>query len=143
MKHNSFIEKLTHSILFGRFEPIETVLSSSAIAHGLWLVFPRWQLLNYGVSVTSAPRASEITIAMLLMLVGTVHLASLLWGWHAVHRQTAFVSFLLWVFISYLAILSSGFSSVLPLAYTTITLVSAIIYLNVSLGYNVDVKKDA
>lgn len=138
MKRQSFHRRLTRSILFGRFEPVETILSISAIIHGLWLLFPRWQLLNVGGSVTSVPRVSEVLIATLMVVAGFAHLSSLFWRWHGVHRHTVFVSFLLWGFISYLALLSAGLSSVLPVAYITITLVSAIIYLNVSIGYGVD-----
>jgi hypothetical protein len=127
--------RLIVALFTGRFEPIEAVLSLSSIVHGVWLLFPYWTVMVDG-SVSGAPRIYEQLLGAAMVVAGVVHLIGQMGGKRTfqLRKQASFIKFLLWGFLTWLALLATTASSVIWVPYATIMLVSAFVYLNVSVG---------
>lgn len=122
-------------ILSGRFEPIEVLLALSAVLHGIWLVIPYWAIRG-DVVITPAPRIFELVIGTSLFLLGSAHLASIKMRLKRLRKHMTFLKFITWLFLTFLAYLAVGPDSIIWIAYLTVSLVSAIVYLNVNSGDN-------
>lgn len=110
--------KILEALFFGRFEPVQTMLSVSAFLHGIWLI------------------SSMIISSMILggmMISASAFVLYALWnGWRPKH--TEFFLFLCWLFFAVLGIVAHSAPPIIWLPYSTIALASAITYLNNSLG---------
>lgn len=82
----------------------------------------------------------ELAVAGLLALAGMVHLSGLLLGIYQVRRYGAFAKFIMWFFFTIIAVMATGFSSVVWFPYATLTLVSALLYLSISVGVGNGIK---
>lgn len=133
-RHHTLSNRLLKALLFGRFEPIETVLALSAVVHGLWMLFPYWSTSTFADSITGASRPTEIVIGICMALLGMAHLASMAFVWSRLRRHIAFVKFLFWGFLTWLAAIALGLAGVLWIPYLSIMLISGFIYLNISIG---------
>jgi hypothetical protein len=123
------------SILYGRFESIEVVHGLSAVIHGLWLIFPDWTLVYMRVdTVTTTPRAFERGFGFMMALIGLSVLAGVVTKRHRVRKTAGMTIFLMWFFLSMLAMLAGGPTGVVWVGYLTISFVSAVVYLNISTG---------
>lgn len=117
-------------IVINKFEPVESALSISAIFHGLWLLVLDWGL----VYSTPTPRAFEVVFGVMLIVVGVVVQTAMSRKWGLTRRMANMASFIGWVFATLLIVFTSGFTGIMWIAYTTISVVAAIVYLNVSVG---------
>ena len=127
--------RVFRAILFGRFEPIETIIAISAIIHGVWLLFPYWSVSGFlGQAVASGSRPQEAFIGGMITLFGLFHLAIMATNYGKLRQATTLTSFVFWAFLSWLSFLGTGLSNILWVPYITIMLASGVIYLNVSMG---------
>lgn len=127
-----YIQRLAQTILRGRLEPVETILAVAAFVHGLWLTFPGWGLAASS-SPTAAPKYIELAFGLLFMVFAVIHLSCMHLNWERARKQSAFLIFISWLFIFALALLTVSLTSVIWIAYLTIMLLSAVVYLNISM----------
>lgn len=133
MKKLSLIERIVRAIIRTRLEPMEVILSLSAVLHGIWLFVPFWGFArNSPGTVSGQLRLSEIVIATALVTLGTLHFTAMAFGWPKQRTNIAFMKFMVWMFIAWLAFLATSAASIVWLSYLTIAFVSGAVYLNIS-----------
>lgn len=124
-------DRLLKSLLFGRFEPIETTLSASAFVHGAIILIYNFLSSSSLLGVNSG---LEVFAGSSLVISGVSVIRSLCKEYSQVRRFSAFGQFLSWTLLA-LIILSSGqFHYFLHFGYATLALIAAFIYLNLSVG---------
>ena len=116
-----------------RFGPIESTICISAIIHGLWLIFPEWRTAT-GEAIGPAGHIVESVIGTGLIVVALAHLVAMFNDLNKLRRNTAFIKFMLWLFVAWIAFISTAATSIVWIAYLTIAFVEGLVYLNVSLG---------
>jgi len=122
-------------ILTRKFEPVEAILGLSAIAHGAWLMTAGWQFLRLIEEPTIAPQSVEVTFGAYLAVLGLTTLASLSrFIPNSVRSWSNLLLFIGWLFAAAVAFVTTTATGIAWVAYLTIALVSALIYLNVSVG---------
>jgi hypothetical protein len=116
--------KLLTILLSSRFDTFEILLSSSAIAHGLTLFSFGWSALPYA--------KYEMATAIWMSIFGIYSMYGSSMANVQVRRLANLMLFAGWCFMFTLAIVN-GYA-IPSIAYLTIMLISAFIYLNVSVG---------
>lgn len=125
--------RIIRAIVRSRFEPVETILAISAVLHGLWLLFPYWGFAAAGSdTISGSPRTFEITIGIVLGMLGVLHFTALTWGLQKLRYNVAFMKFMAWFFFVWLAFIAAGPDSIIWISYLTISGISASVYLNIS-----------
>lgn len=133
-KRTSLFKRVLLSLLRSRVEPIQIILALSIIAHGLWVLFPQWVFHISMESISTFPRVLEMGLGGGMIIAGGVSVTSLLTQSKTLMRQADFAEFVSWVFLTVLAYLATSPESIIWVGYATLALVSAFIYLNVSVG---------
>jgi hypothetical protein len=124
-------DKLFKSLLFGRFEPIETTLSASSLVHGLIILCSH---LFYGYSILGVNDSLEIFAGSSLAIAGVSVVRSICKDYIQVRRFSMFGQFLAWTVLTILVLVSPGIPALVHFGYATISLIAAFLYLNLSLG---------
>lgn len=126
--------RMFRALLFGRLEPVETILCFSAILHGMWLVFPEWGVRAMDNSIGSTGRVFEILVGAFLAAIGAAQLGAM-YGKLArkIRINLALIKFILWSFLTWITLGAEGVENIVWVGYLTISLVSASVYLNISL----------
>jgi len=123
--------KIVKSLLFSRFEPIETVLSISAALHGGIIVF---YSIFFNLSLLNINNAVEVFAGGALIISSASVLRSLCKEYFEVRRFSAFGQFLSWLTLAALVSISEKAASFLHIGYVTLAIISAFVYLNLSVG---------
>lgn len=123
--------KILKSLLFSRFEPIETVLSISAAVHGGIILF---YSAFFGISLLNINNAVEVFAGGALVISSASVIRSLCKEYAEVRRFSAFGQFLSWLLLAALVSISESAISFLHIGYATLAIVSAFVYLNLSVG---------
>lgn len=129
----SLVRRMLLALMQNRFEPIETVLSASAIVHGLWLLFPEWSTQAVE-SALGASRLQEVIVAVLFIVVGSLSFVALAWRLPRLLLTVDFLEFVGWTFFAALAISAAGLTNILWIPYATLSLLAAFVYLGLSIG---------
>lgn len=128
-------DKFLRSLLFGRFEPIETTLSASSSLHGAILLVSNFWL---GKSILEVNNSLEIFAGSLLLITGVSVVRSICKDYAQVRKFSAFGQFLSWTLLSILVFSSPGIHYFVHFGYVTLSLIAAFLYLNMSLGVQND-----
>lgn len=123
--------KLFRSLLFGRFEPVETTLSASSLVHGGIILSSH---LFYGYSILGVSDSLEIFAGSSLAIAGVSVVRSICKDYIQVRRFSMFAQFLAWTLLTVLVLVSPGIPILVHLGYATLSLIAAFLYLNLSLG---------
>lgn len=123
--------KLFRSLLFGRFEPVETTLSASSLVHGGIILSSH---LFYGYSILGVNDSLEIFAGSSLAIAGVSVVRSICKDYIQVRRFSMFAQFLAWTLLTVLVLVSPGIPILVHLGYATLSLIAAFLYLNLSLG---------
>lgn len=128
-------DRIIHAFFLSKFEPMETVLALSSILHGLWLMFPEWRFtLEAGTPIGEGSRYGEMGLGFLMFLFGAIHIFTIIIDSRKRRKGVLLTEFMLWFFITWLAITATSATSIIWIAYLTIALFAGLIYLNVSFG---------
>lgn len=133
VKKNVFVRILT-ALVASKFEPIEFVLAFSAAAHGLWLILAGMHFDTTFQTITGSTRTIEILFSIYMILSGLFVLVSARLEHGAARSAADLGLFIGWSFACVLALVAAGFSGVLWMGYLTISLISALVYLNIRVG---------
>ena len=131
----SLTDKFLRSLLFGRFEPIETTLSASSLVHGVIILSSH---LFYNKSLLGVNDSLEIFAGSSLVLAGVSVVRSICKDYTQVRRFSMFGQFLSWTLLTILVLVSPGLSVLVHFGYATLSLIAAFLYLNLSLGVRDD-----
>jgi hypothetical protein len=131
----SLADKLLKSLLFGRFEPIETTLSASSFVHGTIILFSH---IFYNKSLLGVNDSLEIFAGSSLVIAGVSVVRSICKDYTQVRRFSMFGQFLSWTLLTVLVLVSPGLPVLVHFGYATLSLIAAFLYLNLSLGVHDD-----
>lgn len=110
----------------------QIVLAVSSMTHGLWIMFPEW-VFHFGEeSLSGAPRSLEAGIAGILLFSGLFMFLALARQKTKWERMSSLCQFMVWIFLTGLALMASSLTGILWIGYATITLLAGAIYLSVS-----------
>lgn len=123
-------DKFITAILFGRFEPIETTISASAMVHGILLIGYN---AFYG-PLLGVNAGLEVFAGTALCISGVSIIRSICMEYHQVRRFSAYGQFLSWTLLSGLILYSPLVHYFLHFGYATLSFIAAFLYLNLSLG---------
>ncbi len=129
----SLVRRILMALMQNRFEPIETVLSASAIVHGFWLLFPEWSTRAVETAI-GAPRLYELGVGVAFIMIGVLSFVALAGRMPRLLRFVDFLEFLGWTFFAALAIAAAGLTNILWIPYATLSLLAAFVYLGMSVG---------
>jgi len=128
-------DKLIKALLFGRFEPIQTTLSASSFIHGTIILVSH---LVSGETILNVNSGLEVFAGSALIMSGVAVVRSICKDYTEVRRFSFFGQFLAWTLLSILVLISPGLSVLLYVGYSTLSLIAAFLYLNLSLGVRSD-----
>ena len=129
----SLYRKMLRAMLFGKFEPVETTISSSSFIHGfIIIVYP----VVTGRSIFMVSPPIEFITAVMLMIFGGTWFASICVPRITIRKNSALGQFAAWTMLSVLLLLSPSFHWLVHIGYVTIALVAAFLYLSLALGEN-------
>ena len=123
-------DKFITALLFGRFEPIETTISASALVHGAILLGHN---LIFG-PLLGVSGSLEVFVGSALCISGISIIRSICKEYRQVRRLSAFGQFLSWTLLTVIISYSPLVHYLLHFGYATLSLISAFVYLNLSLG---------
>lgn len=134
MKRVGIVEKIIRSLIYGRFDPVETLISIFMIMMGTWLVaqetYRDTSTRFFGSGTTLA-----IT-ALVFILLGVAHLVSIHFSvnghsrWFRIRANALFVMVMAMFFASLEVILNGGLISTRWLPWVFLTLIGAVSYLS-------------
>jgi hypothetical protein len=127
--------KLIKALFFGHFEPIQTTLSASSFIHGIIILMSH---LFSGQTILNVNSGLEVFAGSSLVLSGVSVMRSICKDYTEVRRFSFFGQFLAWTLLSILVLISPGLSVLLYVGYSTLSLIAAFLYLNLSLGVRSD-----
>lgn len=128
-------DKVLKSLLFGRFEPIETALSASSFIHGLIII---GSLAVFDNSILGVNPSIEVFAGSSLVIAGVSLIRSICRDYSEVRRFSMFGQFLAWTMLTALILESPNFVPLVHLGYATLSTIAAFLYLNLSLGVKND-----
>ena len=131
----SLADKLLKSLLFGRFEPIETTLSASSFVHGITILSSHF---FYNKSLLGVSSGLEIFAGVSLVVAGASVAGSVCKDYDRIRKASMFAQFLSWTLLTIVVLLSPGLPVLVYFGYTTLALIAAFLYLNLSLGVHDD-----
>jgi len=134
-KIKSKLDKAVRSVLSAKFRPLEFVLSVSAIAHGIWLTILGLEctVFSSGTLLILATQL-ELLFASYMVIAGSTSLIAMKLKISSLRRTSSMLLFIGWLFASVIAWLTVGFASMFWISYATISVISAILYINISSG---------
>ena len=128
-------DKLLKSLLFGRFEPIETTLSASSFVHGITILSSH---IFYSRSLLEVSNSLEIFAGISLTMAGVSVVRSMCKEYTQIRKASMFAQFLSWTLLTILVSMSPGLPVLVYFGYTTLSAIAAFLYLNLSLGVHND-----
>jgi hypothetical protein len=127
--------KLLKSLLFGRFEPIETTLSASSFLHGTTILSSH---IFYNRSLLGVSDSLEIFVGISLVIAGVSVAGSVCKEYPLIRRASMFAQFLSWTLLTIVVLMSPGLPILVYFGYATLAFIAAFLYLNLSLGVHDD-----
>ena len=127
--------KLLKSLLFGRFEPIETTLSASSFVHGSIILSSH---IFYNKSLLGVSSNLEIFAGISLVVAGVSVAGSVCKEYVRIRKASMFAQFMSWTLLTIAILLSPGLPILVYFGYATLAFIAAFLYLNLSLGVHDD-----
>lgn len=124
--------KIIRVLVTSELKLAQIVLAISSMLHGMWILFPEWVFHFSEESLSGAPRSVESVIAGVLIFSGLFMLLALVRRKTRWERLSSLYQFMVWIFLTGLALMASSITGILWVGYATITLLAGAIYLSVS-----------
>jgi hypothetical protein len=123
--------KIIRALLFGRFEPIQTVISASSFIHGIIIIGSH---IMSGRSILGASPSLEVFAGLSLIASGILVVRSICKNYSSARKYSFFAQFMSWAVLSILIIGSPDIPALVYFGYATLSAIAAFLYLNLSLG---------
>jgi hypothetical protein len=110
---------------------VEFVVAAVALVNGLWLAFPYWDFA-WRVSALVGGGGFQIVVSVVLIATSLIHVLCMRSGRARVVTMLAL--FVAMVFLTVLAVMVTGFTSVIWTPYLGLTLLAGLAHLSLAMG---------